>query len=79
MIPEDIVNKVLTEIDADELIALTADLVRINSVWDPAAGTSEKEAVDYVARWAKKQGFEVRQDEVAPGRPNVILTWTVPR
>jgi succinyl-diaminopimelate desuccinylase len=72
----EIIKKLLNFIDADDLIKLTSDLVRINSVWDPAAGTSEKEAVDYVARWAKKQGFEVRQDEVAPGRPNVILTWT---
>ena len=75
MIAKNIINKVLAEIDAEELITLTADLVRINSVWDPAAGTSEQPAAEYVARWAKEQGFDVRQDEVAPGRPNVILSW----
>ena len=75
MIPQDIIDKVLNEIEAEELIALTSDLVMINSVWDPAAGTSEQEAADYVARWAEKQGFDVQQDEVAPGRPNVIVTW----
>ena len=75
MIPEDTINKVITEIDADELIALTADLVRINSVWDPTAGTSEQEAAEFVARWAKQQGFDIQEDEVAPGRPNVIITW----
>ena len=75
MIPKAIINKVLNEIDAEELIALTADLVRINSVWDPAVGTSELAAADFVARWAKNHGFDIQQDEVAPGRPNVIITW----
>jgi len=76
MIPEDIINKVLSEIDAKELIGLTSDLVKINSVWDPAAGSSEQDAAHFVARWAEKQGFDIRQDEVAPGRPNVIVTWS---
>ena len=75
MIPKENISKVLNKIDADELIALTADLVRINSVWDPAAGTNEQEAADYVVRWAQKQGFGLQQDEVAPGRPNVIINW----
>ena len=76
MIPSDSIKKVLKHIDADELIGLTADLVKINSVWDPAAGTCEQPAADYVAAWAHKQGFDIQQDEVAPGRPNVIVTWT---
>lgn len=77
MIPQDIVSKVRDAVDSEELIKLTSDLVRINSVWDPAAGTSEQPAAEHVARWAAKQGFEVRQEEVAPGRPNVIVTWPV--
>jgi len=76
MIPKNIISKVLNEIDADELISLTSDLVRINSVWDPVAVTSEQEVADFVARWAEKQGFNVQKDEVAPGRPNVIVTWS---
>jgi succinyl-diaminopimelate desuccinylase len=76
MIPEDIINKVKDAVDADELINLTSDLVKINSVWDPNAGTSEQVAADHVARWAGKQGFEIQQEEVAPGRPNVIVTWS---
>ena len=75
MIPNEIINSVLEEIDADELIALTSELVKINSVWDPAAGTSEQEVADYIARWAEQQGFDVQVDQVAPGRPNVIVTW----
>lgn len=74
MIPSKIISGVLKSIDPDELIDLTRALVKINSVWDPAAGTSEKPAADLVARWAKKQRFEVHQDEVVPGRPNVLLS-----
>jgi succinyl-diaminopimelate desuccinylase len=71
---QDVINKVLDFINSNELIELTADLVKINSVWDPADGTSEQPAADYVFKWARKQGFEVQQEEVAPGRPNVIVT-----
>ncbi len=77
MIFSDIIDNVLKHIDADELIGLTSDLVKINSVWDPAAGTSEQPAADYVLKWAREQEFEVKQEEVAPGRPNVIVTWSV--
>ena len=76
MIPKEIINQVLNQVVSEELISLTADLVRINSVWDPAADTSEQEVAEFLARWAANQDFEVQQDEVAPGRPNVIVTWT---
>jgi succinyl-diaminopimelate desuccinylase len=75
MIEKEIISNVLNEINAEELIELTSDLVKINSVWDPAVGTSELAAADFVARWAKNHGFDIQQDEVAPGRPNVIITW----
>ena len=75
MIPNEIITKVINEINSDELIELTADLVKINSVWDPVAGTSEQLAAEYVLKWAREQGFDVQQEDVAPGRPNVILTW----
>jgi succinyl-diaminopimelate desuccinylase len=76
MIHDETVSRVLGEVDRDELIELSAELVRINSVWDPEAGTSEQPAADLVARWARQQGFGVTVDEVAPGRPNAVLTWT---
>jgi succinyl-diaminopimelate desuccinylase len=75
MIPEDIVNNVIKAVDPDELINFTSNLVRINSVWDPAAGTSEQPAADYVFQWAREQGFEAIMEEVAPDRSNVIVTW----
>jgi len=69
------IEKVLAEIDPDELINLAADLVRINSVWDPAAGTNEQAVTQKVADWARTQGFEVQVDQVAPNRPNIIISW----
>ena len=77
MIPNEIITKVINEINSDELIELTADLVKINSVWDPVAGTSEQLAAEYVLKWSREQGFDVQQEDVAPGRPNVILTWGI--
>jgi succinyl-diaminopimelate desuccinylase len=75
MITDDMVKKVLQAVDHEELFKLTSDLVKINSVWEPEAGTSEQEAAEHAAKWAEDRGFEVRMDQVAPGRPNVIVTW----
>ena len=74
MIPQHLIEKVLNTIDPEEVIDLTATLVKINSVWDPSAGTNEQLAAEFVARWAHAQGFQVQVDRVAPGRPNVVLT-----
>lgn len=73
MTPET-VAAVLKAVEPEEVIQLTADLVKINSVWDPAAGTSEQPAAEFVARWAERRGFDVRMEAVAQGRPNVIVT-----
>jgi succinyl-diaminopimelate desuccinylase len=73
MISPDSVRRVLEALDPDELIWLTADLVRINSVWDPEAGTSEQAVAERVARWADKERFEVSFEDVAHGRPNVVI------
>jgi len=72
---EEHVRKVLDEINPEELAELTASLVRINTVWDQDAGTSEQQAAEMVAVWAQEQGFQVEMDQVAPGRPNTIITW----
>jgi succinyl-diaminopimelate desuccinylase len=67
---------VLNSIDPEAVVGLTADLVKINSVWDPGAGTGEQAAAEYVAQWANAQGFDVVMEEVAPGRPNVMATFS---
>jgi hypothetical protein len=73
MIPEKLIEKVLSQIDPEELINLTSNLVKINSVWDPDAGTGEQPAGEYVFNWARQQGLDARMDQVAPARPNVYF------
>jgi len=65
----------LSRIDADELIALTRDLVRIPSVVRPGDPTATEAAVAaHVERWLRAEGFDVEVHEVAPGRPNVLAS-----
>ena len=61
-------------IDPDFLNRLTADLVRINST-NPSlspTGKGEKAIALHVAGVLSQLGLEVRTDEVAPGRMNVV-------
>lgn len=55
--------------------ALTADLIRIDSV-NPAlaqAGAGEERIADYVSRWGAAHGLSVRRLGTVPGRPSVVL------
>ncbi len=79
MIPEKTIAQVTNAIQYRELVSMAAELVSINSVWDPGAGTSEQAAAEWAARWGRSQGFQVELDEVEPGRPNAILTWQAGR
>jgi succinyl-diaminopimelate desuccinylase len=66
---------VISRIDADELVSLARDLVRIPSVVRAGDPTGTEAAVaDYVERWLRSEGFAVEVHEVAPGRPNVLAT-----
>jgi succinyl-diaminopimelate desuccinylase len=63
-------------IDREELVRLTQELVRIPSVYrpeDPAG--NEEAAARAVAEYLEGAGFEVRTEEVSPGRPNVWAVW----
>ncbi len=62
------------DIDADEVVAFTAELVRIESVNDPATGRSEAAAAELVAERMRSFGWHPIVEEVAPGRPNVICS-----
>jgi succinyl-diaminopimelate desuccinylase len=65
----------LSRIDADELIALTRDLVRIPSVVRPGDPTATEAAVAaHVERWLRTEGFDVEVHEVTSGRPNVLAS-----
>jgi succinyl-diaminopimelate desuccinylase len=65
-------DDVLNAIDRVELVQLTRDLVRIPSVYQPAKGGGEEEVARFVTKRLEEMGLEVKIEEVAPGRPNVI-------
>lgn len=67
---------VLDGIDRDELVSLARDLIRIPSVYRPEEPDgNEERAARFVADYLERAGFEVRTEEVAPGRPNVWAVW----
>ncbi|HEY7140053.1 MAG TPA: ArgE/DapE family deacylase [Methylomirabilota bacterium] len=67
------VDRVLTEITEREVVDLTAELVRIPSVFRPGEAGANEEAVGRaVEAWLRHEGFAVEVQEVAPGRPNVV-------
>ena len=71
-----LLEAVLHRIDRDELVRLTQDLVRIPSVYHPEDPEgNEARAARFVAEHLERAGFEVRTEEVAPGRPNVWAGW----
>ena len=66
-------TRALSLVDADELVALTRDLVRIPSVVRPGEpGANEAVVAAHVERWMRVQGFDVEIQRVAPDRPNVL-------
>ena len=60
----------------EELTALTAELVRIDSQSPDLVpeAPGEGEVARVVAEWLESAGFDVEVEEPAPGRPNVIGT-----
>lgn len=62
-------------VNKEELVALTQELVRIDSVIRPETGGTEHEVVRYIVDWVRRElGIEPLVEEVAPGRENVIVT-----
>lgn len=58
----------------DEVVALTADLLRIDSV-NPGlvpGGAGEARIADFVMQWLRARGFECTRVEPTPGRPSVL-------
>jgi succinyl-diaminopimelate desuccinylase len=70
------IKAVLACIDREELLRLTRELISIPSVVRPEASDGNENSVaGFVADYLKQAGFEVRTEEVAPGRPNVWAAW----
>jgi succinyl-diaminopimelate desuccinylase len=68
-------KRLLSRIDRGELVQLTRELVRIDSVFRPETGGNERDVVRYIADWIRRElGLEPLVEEVAPGRQNVVAT-----
>ncbi len=68
-------KRLLGFIDKDELVGLTQDLIRIDSVIRPETGNTEAEAVRFIADWIRRElGVEPHIEEVLPLRENIIVT-----
>lgn len=65
---------VLAQIHEEELVELARALVRLPSVVRADSSGDEREVAHFVAARMGEIGFEVVQEEVHPGRPNVIGT-----
>ncbi|MHB8323734.1 MAG: M20 family metallopeptidase [Candidatus Dormibacteria bacterium] len=61
-------------VDADAVVELAQQLVRIRSVHQPDQGSGEAEAAALVAATMRGFGWDPEVVEVSPGRPNVIAT-----
>jgi succinyl-diaminopimelate desuccinylase len=62
--------RLLKEIQREELVQLTQDLIRIPSV--RRQGGNEKEVALFLSRLLEEIGLDVVMEEVEPGSPNVI-------
>lgn len=68
-------KKFISALHKNELVELTRDLVRIDSVIRPEKNGTERNVVRYIVEWIRREvGIEPVVEEVAPGRENIILT-----
>jgi len=68
-------RRLLDAIRPEELVRLTQDLVRIDSVIRPETGGTESGVVRFIAEWVRRElGLEPLLQEAAPGRQNLVLT-----
>jgi len=68
-------QKLLSIIDKNELIHLTQNLIRIDSVIRPETGNTEAGVVRFIAGWIRRElGLDPLIQEVVAGRENIIVT-----
>jgi succinyl-diaminopimelate desuccinylase len=68
-------KRLLGFINRDELIDLTRELIRIDSVIRPETGNTETRVVQYIADWIRRElGVEPLVETVVPARENIIVT-----
>ena len=69
-------KRLISFINKDELVRLTQDLIRIDSVIRPTTGNTEAGVVRFIADWIRRElGVEPLIEEVVPKRENIIVTF----
>ena len=72
----ELLEAVWRRIAREELARFTRELVRTPSVYRPEEAEGDEERVArFLVDYLEREGFEVRTEEVAPGRPNVWAVW----
>jgi acetylornithine deacetylase/succinyl-diaminopimelate desuccinylase family protein len=66
----EIENRVVGELDLDEVVKLTAEMIR-----RPSVSGEEKSVVELLANFLSDHGLPVELDEAAPDRPNLTCLW----
>jgi succinyl-diaminopimelate desuccinylase len=67
--------KLLAAVSRAELVALTQELVRIDSVIRPETGNTEKRVVEFLRSWVRRElDLEPVVQTVEPGRENLFFT-----
>jgi succinyl-diaminopimelate desuccinylase len=67
--------KLLALVKRNELVGLTQELVRIDSVIRPETGHTEHEVVEYLSSWVQRElGLQPTVETVQPGRENLFFT-----
>jgi succinyl-diaminopimelate desuccinylase len=71
---DSIERKLLARVDREDLVALTRELVRIDSVIRPETGNTEHGVVEYLRQWINRElEAEPLVEEVQPGRENLMV------
>lgn len=69
-------ESILHYVDKKEVVELTRNLIRIQSVYRPnVEGGNEEKVARFIVDYLKTIGLEVYYEEVVPGRPNVIAIY----
>lgn len=63
-------------VDAEQVVRLTRELVRLRSVVELERGGNEEPVADYLVELLGGWGLEPHRQDAAPGRPNVICDWS---
>jgi succinyl-diaminopimelate desuccinylase len=67
--------KLLARVQQEELVELTRQLVRIDSVIRPETGNTEAGVVEFLRSWVRRElGLEPAVETVEPGRENLFFT-----